>query len=132
MRIYKCSVSDIGTLHQTAPIQTIATDAIWRLGMVQDGQYLWMAAGKNLYRYTLPVNGPAMVFGPNGVSLGGNISSFMPIPSLRSVFAAQATQEEPVQAMAAKDEKDGGSGCDAGFGWLLLLAVVPVALRRRG
>ena len=133
VRLYAVPVNSLGSLGRAHRVDTVSFSGGWRLGMVQDGQYLWMAAGKNLRRYTLPANGSAnMVFGPQGVSLGGNISSFMPIPSLRSVFAAQVAQEEPVQAMAAKDEKDGGSGCDAGFSWLLLLAVVPVALRRRG
>jgi len=102
--------------------------------MIVDGKYLYVAAGKKLYRYTMPVkaNSTATVFGPGGTSLGGDISSFAAVPSLRGVSVAQAAMEEPVQAMAAKDEKDGGSGCDAGFGWLLLLAVIPVALRRRG
>ena len=75
------------------------------------------------------------VFGPNGtISLGGDISAFAFVPYLRDrVSAAEAALKELKQAKAdAGDEKDSGGGCDAGFGWLLLLTVVPIALRRRG
>ena len=134
VRVYSCSISSLNTLYQTSPVKTIPITGAWRLGMVQDGTYLWVAAGASLYRYALPVTASsvATVFGPGGTSLYGNISAFAAIPSLRDVSAAQATMDEPVQTMAAKDEKEGGSGCDAGFGWLLLLVVVPVTLRRRG
>ena len=134
VRVYSGSISNLNALSRTSPVKTIPITGAWRLGMVQDGTYLWVAAGASLYRYALPVTASsvATVFGPGGTSLYGNISAFAAIPSLRDVSAAQATMDEPVQTMAAKDEKDGGSGCDAGFGWLLLLAVVPVALRRRG
>ena len=104
--------------------------------MIVDGNYLYVAAGKNLYRYTLPVsaNSTATVFGPGGtISLDGDISAFAAVPSLRGVSAAQAALDELKQAKAdAGDEKDSGGGCDAGLGWLLLLAVIPVARRRRG
>ena len=134
VRLYKTKASSIGSLGPGNKIKSLDTGDGWRVGMIVDGKYLYVAAGKKLYRYTMPVkaNSTATVFGPGGTSLGGDISSFAAVPSLRGVSVAQAAMEEPVQAMAAKDEKDGGSGCDAGFGWLLLLAVIPVALRRRG
>ncbi len=136
VRLYKTKASSIGSLGPGNKIKSLDTGDGWRVGMIVDGKYLYVAAGKKLYRYTMPVkaNSAATVFGPgaNNISLGGDISSFASVPSLRGVSAAQVAMDELVQAKAAKDEKDGGSGCDAGFGWLLLLAVIPVALRRRG
>ena len=135
VRLYKKGVADVGNLTSGDKVLSLDTGGGWRVGMIVDGDYLYVAAGSNLYRYTLPVtaDSAATVFGPgaNNISLGGDISSFASVPSLRGVSAAQAAMDELVQAKAAKDEK-GGGGCDAGFGWLLLLAVVPVALRRRG
>lgn len=135
VRVYKRSVSNLSTLNRTFPIKTIPITGAWRLGMVQDGTYLWVAAGDSLYRYALPVTNAsvATIFGSEGTSLYGNISAFAAIPSLRGVSAAQAALDELKQAKAnAGNEKDSGGGCDAGFGWLLLLAVVPVVGRRRG
>ena len=133
VRLYKKGVADVGNLTSGDKVLSLDTGSGWRVGMIVDEDYLYVAAGKKLYRYTLPVTASsvATVFGPGGTSLGGDISSFAAVPSLRGVSAAQAAMDELVQAKAAKDEK-GGGGCDAGFGWLLLLAVVPVALRRRG
>ena len=134
VRLYRKGVASIGSLGPGDIVKSLDTGGGWRVGMIVDGDYLYVAAGKKLYRYTLPVTASsvATVFGPGGTSLGGDISSFAAVPSLRGVSVAQAAMETSVQAMAAKDEKEGGSGCDAGFGWLLLLTVVPVALRRRG
>lgn len=134
VRLYKKGVADVGNLTSGDKVLSLDTGSGWRVGMVVDGNYLYVAAGKKLYRYTMPVkaNSTATVFGPGGTSLGGDISSFAAVPSLRGASAAQAAMDEPLQAMAAGDGKEGGSGCDTGFGWLLLLAVVPVALRRRG
>lgn len=134
VRLYRKGVASIGSLGPGDIVKSLDTGGGWRVGMIVDGDYLYVAAGKKLYRYTLPVTASsvATVFGPGGTSLGGDISSFAAVPSLRGVSVAQAAMETPVQAMAAKDEKEGGSGCDAGFGWLLLLTVIPVALRRRG
>ena len=134
VRLYRKGVASIGSLGPGDIVKSLDTGGGWRVGMIVDEDYLYVAAGKKLYRYTLPVTASsvATVFGPGGTSLGGDISSFAAVPSLRGVSVAQAAMETSVQAMAAKDEKEGGSGCDAGFGWLLLLTVVPVALRRRG
>ena len=137
VRLYKKGVADVGNLTSGDKVLSLDTGGGWRVGMIVDGDYLYVAAGSNLYRYTLPVtaDSAATVFGPgaNNISLGGDISSFASVPSLRGVSAAQAAMDELVQAKAAKDEKDSSSGgCNAGLGWLLLLAVVPVALRRRG
>ena len=137
VRLYKKGVADVGNLTSGDKVLSLDTGSGWRVGMVVDGDYLYVASGSNLYRYTLPVtaDSAATVFGPgaNNISLGGDISSFASVPSLRGVSAAQAAMDELVQAKAAKDEKDSSSGgCNAGLGWLLLLAVVPVALRRRG
>ena len=134
VRLYKKSVADVGNLTSGDKVLSLDTGGAWRVGMIADSNYLYVASGSNLHRYTLPVtaNSTATVFGPGGTSLGGDISAFASVPSLRGVSAAQAAMDELVQAKAAKDEKDSGGGCDAGFGWLLLLVVVPVALRRRG
>lgn len=134
VRLYRKGVASIGSLGPGDIVKSLDTGGGWRVGMIVDEDYLYVAAGKKLYRYTLPVTASsvATVFGPGSTSLGGDISSFAAVPSLRGASAAQAAMDEPIQAMAAGDDKEGGSGCDAGFGWLLLLAVVPVALRRRG
>ena len=136
VRLYRRGASSIGSLGPGDKIKSLDTGDGWRVGMIVDGNYLYVAAGKNLYRYTLPVsaNSTATVFGPGGtISLDGDISAFAAVPSLRGVSAAQAALDELKQAKAdAGDEKDGGGGCDAGLGWLLLLAVIPVARRRRG
>ena len=81
VRVYSCSISSLNTLSQTLPVKTIPITGAWRLGMVQDGTYLWVAAGDSLYRYALPVTAfsVAMVFGPGGTSLYGNISAFAAI-----------------------------------------------------
>ena len=132
VRLYKKGVADVSNLTSGDKVLSLDTGGGWRVGMIVDGDYLYVAAGSNLYRYTLPVTASsrATVFGPGGTSLDGDISAFAAVPSLRYVSAAQAAMDELVQAKVAKDEK--GGGCDAGFGWLLFLAVVPVALRRRG
>lgn len=137
VRIYKRDPVLIENLLPWHKIQSLNTDGGWRVGMVVDGNYLYVAAGRNLYCYRLPVMSYSVptVFGPNGtISLGGDISAFAFVPYLRDrVSAAEAALKELKQAKAdAGDEKDSGGGCDAGFGWLLLLTVVPIALRRRG
>ncbi len=48
--------------------------------------------------------------------------------ALLSLTGGSSPEHQP-----GPDSKDGGGGgCNAGLGWLLLLAAVPVALRRRG
>ena len=136
VRLYVVSADQLGLLSGDHKVQTISFNDGWRLGLNLDENYLYVAAGSNLYRYTLPVTAEsvATVFGPDGTSLGGDISAFASVPSLRGVSAAQAAVDGLVQAKAAREEKGDGRGCDAGllWGWLLLLAAVPVALRRRG
>ena len=138
VRIYKCSMSDIGTLHQTAPVQTIATDAIWQLGMVQEGSCLWVAVGDRIHRYALPVtaSSQATVFGSgSAIPLGGNISAFAPLPLPQEVSIAESTLDTLKQVKAdIKEEKGNGKGCEAGFPWtgVLLAAAVPFVMRRRG
>ena len=136
VRLYVVSADQLGLLSGDHKVQTISFNDGWRLGLNLDENYLYVAAGSNLYRYTLPVTADsvATVFGPDGTSLGGDISAFASVPSLRGVSAVQAAMDGLVQAKAAREEKGDGRGCDAGllWGWLLLLAAVPVALRRRG
>ena len=117
VRLYVVSADQLGLLSGDHKVQTISFNDGWRLGLNLDENYLYVAAGSNLYRYTLPVTADsvATVFGPDGTSLGGDISAFASVPSLRGVSAAQAAVDGLVQAKTAKEEKGDGRGCDAGL-----------------
>ncbi|NLL37522.1 MAG: SYNERG-CTERM sorting domain-containing protein [Fretibacterium sp.] len=93
----------------------------WRAGLVHDPstKALWAAVGSSLWRYDY--NGKSWKEFDKD-DLQGDISA----------FAVLATPEghggEPTQP---GHKGDSGGGCDAGFGWLALLALLPAATLRR-
>ena len=132
VRLYKVPVDQLGALSGDHRVATISFSDGWRLGLAVDGDYLYMAAGKDLYRYRLsPAFALDRTFTPDVLS--GDISAFASVPSLREVFAAETAPNGPRQAEGEASNEGKKGGCDAGFGFLALLAVAPAVLyRRRG
>ena len=132
VRLYKVPVDQLGALSGEHRVATISFSDGWRLGLAVDGDYLYMAAGKDLYRYRLsPAFALDRTFTPDVLS--GDISAFASVPSLREVFAAETAPNGPRQAEGEASNEGKKGGCDAGFGFLALLAVAPAVLyRRRG
>ena len=130
VRLYKVPVDQLGALSGEHRVATISFSDGWRLGLAADGDYLYMAAGKDLYRYKLsPAFALDRTFTPDVLS--GDISAFASVPSLREVFAAETAPNGPRQAEGEASNEGKKGGCDAGFGFLALLAVAPVVLYRK-
>ncbi len=120
IRVYETTLEklqkgDIGTL-----LRDFSGEYGYRLGLVYDEntKYLWAGVGYSLWRFD---GTNWKEFGSNALS--GNISAYTAVNPTGTVT--------PVEPDAPSDGGGGGGGCNAGYGLLALVALLP-ALARGG